>query len=189
MKKESRAIHINFLAKVNNETVNKLIGVVDEGFKQGVRKFVILMSSSGGWVAPGLTAFNYLKGLPVEITTHNYGIVHSIAVPLFCAGSKRLSSPEAQFFIHGVYFQGKGPFSFDERALRERLDSLKGDRDNIAAVIAKTCGKTKEKVAGDMLRGITLNAQQAKEYGLVNETRQVLMKKTAKVIPITEKQE
>ncbi len=63
--------------------------------KKGVNEFKILISSPGGSVQHGLSAYNYLKGIPAKITTHNFGIVDSIAM-LSCyivAGQKRLCVP------------------------------------------------------------------------------------------------
>ena len=112
-----KPIVIKFFAPVIDVTINALMNAVDQKMKQGTTQFILLISSPGGSVIHGLSAYNYLKGLPVTITTHNFGSVDSIGVILFCSGSKRLSVPQARFLLHGVSagFQN------------ERLEEKKGD--------------------------------------------------------------
>jgi len=89
----AKPVVIRFFAPVIDVTVNTLMGAIDQKMKQGIDDFVILISSPGGSVIHGLSAYNYLKGLPVRITTHNFGSVDSIGVVLYCAGARRLSVP------------------------------------------------------------------------------------------------
>ena len=117
----------------------------------------------------GLSLYNYLKGLPIEINTFNFGSVDSIGVIIFCAGKKRYSVPHSRFLIHGVKFNINGQISMDEKQIEEYLKGLKIDEQNIARVIADTTGKAMHKIEEDMLNRITLNPQEAKDYGLVHE--------------------
>ena len=126
---------VKFFAPVIDSTINALMNAVDQKMKQGATQFIILISSPGGSVFHGLSAYNYLKGLPVTITTHNFGSVDSIGVVLFCGGSRRLSVPQARFLLHGVSagFQNE---RLEEKQLEERLKGLRIDIENIAKVIA-----------------------------------------------------
>jgi ATP-dependent protease ClpP protease subunit len=91
-----KPVVIRFFAPVIDATVNALMNTVDQRMKQGIRDFIILISSPGGSVIHGLSTYNYLKGLPANITTHNFGSVDSIGIVLYCAGTRRLSVPQAQ---------------------------------------------------------------------------------------------
>ena len=97
-----KPVVIKFFAPVIDVTINALMNAIDQKMKQGSTNFIILISSPGGSVFHGLSAYNYLKGLPATITTHNFGSVDSIGVVLYCGGSKRLSVPQARFLLHGV---------------------------------------------------------------------------------------
>ena len=68
---------IRFFAPVIEVTINTLMSAIDQKMGQGVTEFVILVSSPGGSVLHGLSAYNYLKGLPISLTTHNFGSVDS----------------------------------------------------------------------------------------------------------------
>ncbi|MCK4844030.1 MAG: Clp protease, partial [Dehalococcoidia bacterium] len=64
-----KPVVVRFFAPVMDATVNALMSAVDQRMKQGTRDFIILVSSPGGSVVHGLSAYNYLKGLPASITT------------------------------------------------------------------------------------------------------------------------
>ena len=152
--------------------------------KQGIKDFIILISSPGGSVIHGLSAYNYLKGLPASITTHNFGSVDSIGVVMYCAGSKRLSVPQARFLFHGVSAQFRGEQNLEEKLLEERLKGLRIDMENIAKVIAANTGKNVKDVTDAMLERITLNPEEAESWGLVHEIKSELFEAGSEVIAI-----
>ena len=179
----TKPIVIKFFAPVSDATINALMNAIDQKMKQGANHFIILISSPGGSVFHGLSAYNYLKGLPVTITTHNFGSVDSIGVVLFCGGSKRLSVPQARFLLHGVAagFQNE---RLEEKQLEERLKGLRIDMENIAKVVAANTGKTVPDVVKAMLERTTLNPDEAKAWGLVHEIKSELFESGSEVISI-----
>ena len=164
---------IKFFAPVIDVTVNALLHTVDTKMQQGMTELVMLISSPGGSVFHGLSAYNYLKGLPIKVTTHNFGSVDSIGVVLYCGGSERFSVPQARFLLHGVSATFRKE-SLEEQQLEERLKGLKIDMANIARVIAATTGKTEQQVTKAMLDRTTLDPEQAKAWGLVHEIKSEL---------------
>jgi len=180
---------IRFFAPVMDATVNALMSAVDQRMKQGVREFILLVSSPGGSVVHGLSAYNYLKGLPVSITTHNFGSVDSIGIVVYCAGSKRLSVPQARFLFHGVNVQFRGEQNLDEKLLEERLGGLRIDVENIAGVIAANTGKRTEDITGAMIERMVLNPEQAQSWGLVHEIKSELFEVGSEVIAIQAQQQ
>jgi len=184
-----KPVVIRFFAPVIDATVNALTSAVDQKMKQGTKEFIILISSPGGSVIHGLSAYNYLKGLPASITTHNFGSVDSIGIVLYCAGSKRLSVPQARFLLHGVGAQFKGDQNLEEKQLEERLKGLRIDMENIAKVIAENTGKSVKDVTDAMLERTTLNPEEARSWGLVNEIRSELFEAGSEVISIQVQQQ
>ena len=180
----TKPVVIRFFAPVIDATVNALMSAVDQKMKQGINDFIILVSSPGGSVVHGLSAYNYLKGLPGNIITHNFGSVDSIGIVLYCAGSKRLSVPQARFLLHGVSAQFRGEQNLDEKLLEERLKGLRIDAENIAKVIAANTGKSIKEVTDAMFERITLNPEEAKAWGLVHEVKSELFEAGSEVIAI-----
>jgi len=184
-----KPVVIKFFAPVIDVTVNALMNAVDQKMKQGIRDFVILISSPGGSVIHGLSTYNYLKGLPANITTHNFGSVDSIGIVLYCAGSRRLSVPQARFLLHGVNAQFRGNQNLEEKQLEERLKGLRIDIENIAKVISANTGKSVEDVTNAMLERTTLNPEEAKSWGLVHEIKSQLFEAGSEVISIQAQQQ
>ena len=179
-----KPVVIRFFAPVIDVTVNALMSAVDQKMKQGTDQFIILVSSPGGSVIHGLSAYNYLKGLPAAITTHNFGSVDSIGIVLYCAGSRRLSVPQARFLFHGVNVQFRGDQNLEEKVLEERLKGLRVDMENIARVIAANAGRDAKDVTDAMIEGRMLNPEEAKSWGLVHEIKSELFEAGSEVIAI-----
>lgn len=180
----TKPVVIKFFAPIVDVTVNALMNAIDQKMKQGVRDFIILISSPGGSVIHGLSTYNYLKGLPAVIITHNFGSVDSIGLVLYCAGSTRLSVPQARFLLHAVNAQFKGNQSLEEKQLEERLKGLRIDVENIAKVIAANTDKSVEDVTNAMLERTTLNPEEAQSWGLVHEIKSQLFEAGSEVISI-----
>ncbi|MFC1935790.1 ClpP family protease [Chloroflexota bacterium] len=179
-----KSVHIRYLAAVDEANTRKLMDTVEQKLKEGATRFVLLLSSHGGNVFYGLSAYNYLKGIPAEVVTHNFGSVISMGIVLFCAGSKRLSVPHGTFLLHGVQANFQKGTNLQEDQLEERLKGLRLDMENIAGVIAATTGKSEQDVLRAILERTTLNPEQAVEYGLVTEIREQLFDKGIELISI-----
>ncbi|MGI0049647.1 MAG: ATP-dependent Clp protease proteolytic subunit, partial [Nitrososphaera sp.] len=164
---QDKTVYIRFFSAVNGSSVNALIAAIDAKMKEGISKFIILISSGGGTVFHGLSAYNYLVGIPAEITTHNFGTVDSIAGVLYCAGSKRYSVPHARFILHGAASNFPQGASLEEKQLEERLKGLRIDTENIAKVLATATKKKPEEIIQAMLLCTTVNAVLALAFVLV----------------------
>jgi ATP-dependent Clp protease, protease subunit len=174
-KPEEKAAVIRFFAEVNPGTVGALLQTVDAQYKSGMRKFVILMSSGGGDLLSGFMAYNYLKGLPIEVTTFNVGNVDSSASIIYCAGTKRYAVPEARFVIHEVAltFQANGPgtMNIDLPSLETQLSILKGQESSMARILAMTVNKPQTDAEAKIHAQSALSSDEAKKWGLVQEIR------------------
>lgn len=166
--------YIRFMAPVVPQTADQLFKIIDIKIKEKCEKLHLMISSPGGSVFHGLSLYNFLKGAPIAIDTYNFGSVDSIGVIIFCAGKRRYSVPHARFLIHGVRFNINRNASFDEKQIDEHLKSLKIDQHNIARVIADTTSKAAHTIEDDMNNRITLNPNEAKDYGLVHEVKSQL---------------
>lgn len=178
---------IRFFAPVVPASIDQLFRVIDlKVMSQHVNKINLLISSPGGSVFHGLSLYNYLKGLPIEIDTYNFGSVDSIGVIIYCAGNRRYCVPHSRFLIHGVKFNINGQVSMDEKQMEEHLKSLKIDQLNISRVISDTTGKPMHKIESDMINRTTLDPQEAKDYGLVHEIKSQLIPLNADLVVIGE---
>jgi ATP-dependent protease ClpP protease subunit len=184
MSTEVAPVVIRFFAGVDASSINTLLTIVDQKLSAGVKHFTLLISSLGGTVFHGLTAYNYLKGIPAEVVTHNFGSVDSIGVVMYCAGSRRLSVPHARFLLHGVSANFAQNERLEEKQLEERLKGLQIDMLNIARVIAANTGKTEQQANDAMLQRSTLSPEEARAWGLVHDIASELFPPGAEVIAI-----
>lgn len=151
--------------------MNQLVGIVDTPIENGCHKFAILISSTGGETTSAFTAYNYLRGLNVEITTFNIGDVDSAARVLYCAGSKRYSLPNTRFLLHGAAVGVPGNSFVNAEALEGQLALVNNQNQITVHVISATTSK-KEPDLHSYVRGQTvLNPEEAKKLGLVEEIK------------------
>jgi ATP-dependent Clp protease protease subunit len=179
-----KKVYIKFFAPVNNESSNILMNVIDSKLREGFEKAVILISTPGGSVFHGISIYNFLKGIPMEIETHNFGSVDSIGTVIYAAGNKRYSVPNARFLFHPVSMSFQNNSSFEEKKIEELLSSIRIDESNIAAVIAKETNKNKDDIIDLILTRTTLNPDEGVDIGLVHELRPNLIEKGYELISI-----
>lgn len=172
-----RKVYIKFFSSINQNNVKALMSNIEGKFQSGNSNFTILLSSPGGEVFSGMSAYNFLKGAPVYIETHNFGSIDSIAAVVFCAGKKRFSVPHARFLLHGVHSNFPQGASLEEKQLEERLKALKIDEENIAGVIAANTGNSEDDIIQAMRDRTTLNSEQALEFGLIHEIKSLFLKR------------
>lgn len=109
-KMSAKTVYIKFHTNVNQNSVQKLMDAIEEKLKEGANKFVLLISIRGGTVFDGITAYNYLKGIPAELVTHNFASpLSTIASLLFCSGKRRYCSPHATFLLHSIQTKFQHP--------------------------------------------------------------------------------
>jgi ATP-dependent protease ClpP protease subunit len=83
-------IYVNYFDSINDAKTKALMAICsDIVAKEKPRAIYFLFSSVGGQVNAGITLYNFLRSLPVEIVMHNNGSIDSIANVIFLAASKR----------------------------------------------------------------------------------------------------
>jgi ATP-dependent protease ClpP protease subunit len=179
-----KTVTIRFFDEVNQGSVNTLLKTVDDKLKAGTERFVLLISSPGGNVFYGMSAYNYLKGIPAEVVTHNFGQVDSIAALIYCAGSKRYSVPQGEFLLHGLSVTLPGNVTLEQGALDEQMKQMENQVDAISRVISTVTGKKQDEIRAMLNKRTVLSADDAKKLGLVQEIRESLIPDGSEVISI-----
>lgn len=162
-------IQLLLTANVDQQSIERLISEVTDRVGKGARSLLLALSTPGGGIHWGLTAYGFLRGLGIEIVAHNVGQVDSVGGPIYAAGDRRLCVSQGRFLIHGVYWNFGADTSTSEKDLTDILVSLQRDRDRIAAILADRTGTKVDAVREDMRNTRVLDANEAHEYGLVHE--------------------
>src|SRR4030065_276334 len=63
----NQSFYIKFFAPILPESIAALMQIVDSKLKQGAKKLGLLISTPGGDVFHGLSAYNFLKGLQIDM--------------------------------------------------------------------------------------------------------------------------
>lgn len=166
--KQVQPLVIQFLAEITDASVKQLIAAVAKGLRGGAPAITLLMSTPGGNVDAGLTAYNYLSALSVPLTTHNIGQADSIGTVIFCAGKERLVAPAARFILHEVSTEFDADTRWSASSLRDRAASIDEDQEAIASILARATKRTPQQVDRTMRTGTRLSAAQATKWGLAH---------------------
>ena len=137
----------------------------------------LYINSPGGIISSGLALYDTMQLIRPNVSTICVGMAASMATVLLCSGAKgkRYALPNATIHMHQPMGGAQGQAADIEIAAREILRL----QDRIRTIIAEQTGQSYEKVARDTDRDYYLNAEQAKEYGLVDE---VLATKPAEAV-------
>ena len=162
---------LTFLGKIQHESVQTLLGACADLCNEGVRDVCLLLSSPGGSVDKTIAAYNVLRGMPFELTTHNIGRVESMANVLFLAGQRRYAAPSSTFLFHGVGFQVGARTRFDLESLRDRSNSVERDQRKIAAILADRTELQADEIDELFSQTVTKDADYAVAKGIAHEVR------------------
>ena len=176
-------LYVSFSAEINPNTTESLIAVMANAVTKGVKDVYLLLSSPGGSVMHGMNLYNVLRGLPVNLTTHNVGNVDSIGNAVFLAGKTRYACQHSTFMYHGVGFDSQ-PGRLEEKFLRERLDGVLSDQKRIGAVIEERTNLTARQVKPLFREARTKDATFAVGCGIVHEIRDVHIPQGSTVVSL-----
>jgi len=133
----------------------------------------LYIHSPGGVISAGLAIYDTMQLIRPEVSTICVGMAASMGTVLLCAGAKgkRYALPNSTIHIHQALGGAQGQAADIAIHAREimRLQEL------IRDIFVKQTGQSVEKVTHDLDRDYFMTAEQAKEYGLIDE---ILVKPT-----------
>jgi ATP-dependent Clp protease protease subunit len=149
---------------VANLVVAQMLFLQMEDPKRDINLYI---NSPGGSVTAGLAIYDTMQFVTCDVATYCVGIAASMAAVLLTAGtkSKRYALPNSDIMIHQVSGGAQGTASDVERTV-EYMFKLKK---RLIGILAHHTGRTEEQIQTDSDRDYWISAQQAKEYGLVDE--------------------
>lgn len=127
----------------------------------------IYINSPGGDITALLAIYDTMAYVKPDITTICFGQAASAAAVLLAAGTKgkRMALPNARVLLHQPYGQAGGQVSDIELVAQEILRM----RTTLETIISKCTGQSVEQVNIDTDRDFVLSAQEAKDYGIIDE--------------------
>ncbi len=131
------------------------------------RDIHLYIHSPGGVIYAGLAIYDTMKLIKPDVSTIVVGVAASMATVLLAAGAKgkRYALPSSTVHMHQALGGAQGQASDIVIAARE----ITRQQDIIRGILVNSTGQPLEKIVRDTDRDFYLSAEQAVEYGLVDE--------------------
>lgn len=127
----------------------------------------LYINSPGGSVSAGFAIYDTMNYVKCDVSTICMGMAASMGAFLLAGGTKgkRLALPNAEIMIH----QPSGGARGQETEIRIVAEQILKTRKRLNEILAENTGKPLEIIQEDTERDNYLTAQEAKEYGLIDE--------------------
>jgi ATP-dependent Clp protease protease subunit len=131
------------------------------------KDILLYINSPGGSVYAGLGIYDTMQYVNPDVATICTGLAASMGAVLLAGGApkKRSALPHARIMIHQPMSGMQGQASDMEIAMKQTIE-VKKDLYNI---LSSHSGQTYEKIEKDSDRDYWMRAQEAKDYGLIDE--------------------
>jgi len=152
---------------VANTVIAQILFLEVQDAKKDIHLYV---NSPGGFVTAGLAIYDTMQYVKPDVSTICMGQAASAAALLLAAGAKgkRFSLPNANILIH----QPMGGVRGQATDIGIQARQILKIKDRINDILVKHTGQPKEKVEKDTDRDFYMSAEEAKEYGIIDEVIQ-----------------
>lgn len=152
---------------VSNIIIAQLLFLQMSDAKKDIHLYI---NSPGGSVTSGLAIYDTMQFLTCDVNTYCIGQAASMAAVLLAAGAKgkRYALPNARILIHQPWGGVQGQASDISIQAKEILRL----KDRLNEILGKHCGRKVDDVMRDTDRDRFMSADEAKEYGLVDQVVQ-----------------
>ena len=154
--------------QVTPETANIVIAqLLHLAYEDPKKDIKLYINSPGGSVYDGLAIIDTMNYIEPDVQTIGIGLQASMGAMLLSAGAKgkRFALPNARIMIHQTSSGTEGKITDQEIALKEGIYLKKV----LIDMMAKNTGKSAKEIEKDMDRDNWMSAQEAKDYGIIDE--------------------
>ncbi len=127
----------------------------------------LYINSPGGSISAGMAIYDTMKYIKCDVSTICVGLAASMGAFLLAGGTKgkRYSLPNAEIMIHQPLGGAQGQATEIEISAKHILKT----KEKLNHMLAENTGKPYEQIVNDTDRDNWLSADEAKEYGLIDE--------------------
>ena len=163
---EDRVIFLS--GPINTDVANLVVAqLIYLESKDPTKDISLYINSPGGEVVAGLAIYDTMNYIRCDVSTICIGMAASMGSFLLSSGAKgkRYALPNSEIMIHQVLGGAQGQASDVEIHTKHLLKT----KQKLNAILAQNTGKTVEQVEKDTDRDNFLSAQEALEYGIVDQ--------------------
>ncbi len=149
---------------VANTVIAQLLFLEHEDPKKDIRLYV---NTPGGSVTAGMAIYDTMQYIKPDVQTICVGMAASMGAVLLAAGKKgkRIALPNSEILLHQVMGGAEGQAIEVEITARQIIKI----RDKLNQILAKHTGQPLSKIEKDTDRDFYLSANEAKDYGVIDE--------------------
>jgi ATP-dependent Clp protease protease subunit len=149
---------------VANSIIAQMLFLASQDPKKDIQLYI---NSPGGSVTAGMAIYDTMQYVKCPISTVCVGIAASMGATLLAAGEKgkRFALPNSQILLHQVAGGVTGA-AVEIEITAKQIVKIK---EKLNKILAKHTGQPLDKVERDTDRDFYLDAQEAKEYGIIDE--------------------
>ena len=133
----------------------------------------LYINSPGGSISAGMAIHDTMRYIKCDVSTICMGMAASMGAFLLASGTKgkRFALPNAEIMIHQPLIAGGqgGGLSGQATDIKIHADHIVRTREKMNRMLSEYTGQPLEKIQQDTERDNYLTAQQAREYGLIDE--------------------
>jgi ATP-dependent Clp protease protease subunit len=147
-----------------NVVIAQMLYLASKDSKKDIKLYI---NSPGGSVTAGLAIYDTMQFLKCPVSTICIGLTASMAAVILSAGTKgkRFALPNAEILLHQVAGGAQGQAADIEITARQIIKI----KEKLNQILVKHTGQKFDKVVTDTDRDFYLTAEEAKEYGLIDE--------------------
>ena len=134
------------------------------------KEISLYINSPGGSVTDGLAIVDTMNYIKCPVSTTCIGLAASFGAVLLASGEKgkRYATPNAEILIHQPLIGGNG-ISGQTTDIKIHADQMIKTRENLTKILSEKTGQPLERVMEDTERDHYMTAQEALQYGLIDE--------------------
>ena len=160
--------YFQYFGDITKFGMNALMQLVSIQFQKNCTDIHINISSKGGCNLSALTAYNFLRNAPCNITTHNIGYCDSAANILFLSGKERKASPYSRFVVHSSKTSFPKDTPTTSLELMELSKGLNYDEEMFSNIFNEVIGIEYQMVRNWMYTGHVFCPTEAQSVGMIS---------------------
>jgi len=147
-----------------NTIIAQLLFLASQDAKKEIQLYI---NTPGGSVTAGLAIYDTMQYIKCPVATICFGLAGSMGAVLLASGEKgkRFALPNSEVLMHQVAGGAQGQASEIEITAKQII-KIKNKLNNI---LSKHCNQTIEKIESDTDRDFYLTAQEAHDYGVIDQ--------------------
>jgi ATP-dependent Clp protease, protease subunit len=154
--------------QINDQVANLIIAQLLFLAREDPEKDInFYINSPGGVISSGLAIYDTMQIIQPDVSTICVGMTASMGTVILCAGAKgkRYALPHSTIHLHQAIGGAQGQASDIAIAAKEIMRM----QDLLRTILVDHTGQSMDKITHDTDRDFYLNAEQAVEYGIIDE--------------------